>query len=69
MHRVHTCDVECNAHTQVGSTALIHAAASNHADCVRLLDESGADKNAEDNVRVGNVMCLCNTDCFRVTLT
>jgi ankyrin repeat protein len=30
---------------------LIHAAREGHADCVRLLLDAGADKNAQDTVR------------------
>lgn len=36
---------------QDGSTVLINAAANGHADCVRLLLESGADMEAKNNVR------------------
>jgi ankyrin repeat protein len=37
--------------TQGGETALICAAYEGHIDCVRLLVEAGADKNAKSNVR------------------
>ena len=37
--------------TQCGETALIAAAEWGRTDCVRLLLESGADKNARNNVR------------------
>ena len=37
---------------QDGSTALIHAAASGHADCALLLLDAGADRNIKNNVRV-----------------
>ena len=43
----------CQPLTQDGSTALICAAESGHADCVQLLLNAGADKNAKDEVRVG----------------
>jgi ankyrin repeat protein len=33
--------------------ALIYAAGNGHADCVRLLLDSGADSNARNKVRVG----------------
>ena len=33
--------------------ALMHAAAADHADCVRLLIDAGADKDAKSDVRVG----------------
>ena len=36
---------------QGGMTALLNAAAYNRADCVRLLLEFGADKDAKDIVR------------------
>jgi hypothetical protein len=36
---------------QRGATALIFAAVTGHADCVRLLLDAGADKNAKDKVR------------------
>ncbi len=39
-------------HVQGGGTALKTAAIYGHADCVRLLLDAGADKNAKDNVRV-----------------
>ena len=38
-------------YTQNGFTALILAAASGHVDCVRLLIDAGADKDAMDDVR------------------
>ncbi len=41
---------------QNGYTALIEAAHKGHADCVRLLIDAGADKDAKDEVRVGR--CL-----------
>jgi hypothetical protein len=41
--------------TQSGRTALIQAAQNGHTDCVRLLVQAGADKDAKDNVRVSLV--------------
>jgi ankyrin repeat protein len=38
-------------HMQAGSTALIRSAASGRAECVQLLLDAGADKNAKANVR------------------
>ena len=35
---------------QDGRTALIWAAIGGHADCVRLLLDAGADRNAQENV-------------------
>ena len=37
--------------SQDGATALIWAAEMGRADCVRLLIDAGADKDAENNVR------------------
>ncbi len=55
------CDLACmfDAHTraQSGYTALIRATENGHVDCVRLLLDAGADKNAKDVVR----------DCFAVS--
>ncbi len=39
-------------HSQVGRTALIWAAHNGQVNCVRLLMNGGADKNAQDKVRV-----------------
>ncbi len=39
------------ARAQDGWTALIWAAEKGHADCARLLLDSGADKEAKDKVR------------------
>ena len=39
--------------SQDGNTALILAAEQGHADCLRLLIDAGADKDAKDRVRVG----------------
>jgi hypothetical protein len=45
--------------TQHGSTALICASAKGHAACVRLLVKSGADKDAENNVRIRAATIAC----------
>jgi ankyrin repeat protein len=37
--------------SQNGYTALMHAAGFDRAECVRLLIDAGADKDAKDNVR------------------
>ena len=42
-----------SSHAQFGFTALIGAAGGGHSDCVRLLLDAGADKNATDEVRAG----------------
>ena len=39
-------------HAQNGKTALIQAALTGKADCVRILLDAGADKEAKDTVRV-----------------
>jgi hypothetical protein len=45
--------------SQYGYTALISAAGKGHADCVRLLLDAGADKNAFDKVRVDWFCRVC----------
>ncbi len=48
-----------HAHAQVGGTALIRAATQGHAECVRLLLDVGADKDAQDKVHFGSLFgCL-----------
>ena len=42
--------------SQDGDMALICAARNGRADCLRLLIDAGADKNARDNVRVGGLL-------------
>ncbi len=44
--------------SQVGWTALMDAAAYGHADCVRLLIDAGADKEAKSDVRVAAFLSL-----------
>jgi hypothetical protein len=60
---------------QDGYTALKGAAANGHADCVRLLIDAGADKDAKINVRVGRcfveapflfIFCSLSVFSFRV---
>ena len=41
---------------QTAFNALMSAASKGHTDCVRLLVEVGADTNAKDRVRAGDVM-------------
>ncbi len=43
------CGIFCQQ-AQIGRTALIWAAANDHADCVRLLLDAGADTNPIDRV-------------------
>ncbi len=44
---------------QCGDTALTRAAAKDHSDCLRLLLEAGADKDAKNEVRASKVPVLC----------
>jgi ankyrin repeat protein len=44
---------------QSGRTALIIAVMHGHADCVRLLIDAGADKDAKDMVRRRSLICCC----------
>ena len=68
------CDFDCgggggggglmatkHARAQKGLTALMWASAHGHADCVRLLLDAGADRDAVDNVRrlVISWTCFC----------
>jgi hypothetical protein len=43
--------------SKVGLTALMRATAEGHADCVRLLLDASADKEAKDNVRRRSLRC------------
>ena len=45
-------------------TALMSAAVEGHADCVRLLIDAGADKEAKDNVRVGRCLLIVAPYCL-----
>ena len=45
--------------TQGGSTALIRAAHEGRTDCVRLLLEAGAEKDAQNYVRAIKCCTLC----------
>ena len=40
--------------SQGGWTALLNAALHGHADCLKLLIDAGANKDAKDNVRDGH---------------
>jgi hypothetical protein len=42
---------------QDGSTALMNASWKGRADCVRLLIDAGADKEARNNVRGRSLLC------------
>ncbi len=42
---------------QWGNTALICAAENDHAACLRLLIDAGADKEAADDVRCRSLLC------------
>jgi hypothetical protein len=59
---------------QFGSTTLLMAAAKGHAQCVRLLVQSGANMDAKDRVRIVNLLRASSgrvglqksdDDCFR----
>jgi hypothetical protein len=52
--------------TQIGRTALIRAALHGKADCVRLLLEGRADKNAKDNVcdLLRKISCFFACGCY-----
>jgi hypothetical protein len=45
-------------------TALMMAARDGHANCVRLLVDAGADKDAKDKVRVSNGLVLASLRYF-----
>ncbi len=51
LYHLRRCRGAHTSQTQNGNTALIHAAWSGHSDCVRLLLESGVDKDVKNNVR------------------
>ena len=42
--------------SESGQTALLLAAGSGHTECVRLLIDAGADKNAKNNVRCRSLL-------------
>lgn len=48
-----------HARAQYGRTSLVFAAEKGHADCVRLLLDAGADKNAKDRVRRVGMPYMC----------
>jgi hypothetical protein len=48
----------CESNSQSGWTALINAGYMGRADCVRLLIDAGADKDARNNVRRRCLICL-----------
>ena len=45
--------------SQYGWTALIWAALKSHTDCLRLLIDAGANKDARDDVRCWSLLCCC----------
>ena len=49
---------------QNGDTALTAAAKNGHTDCVRLLLDGGADKEAKNNVRFSSQLCVFVLDVF-----
>ncbi len=51
-------------HAQTGYTALIYAAIEGRAECVRLLLDAGADKEAADEVRASrSAVCASGRAC------
>ncbi len=58
-------------HPKLGVTALIRAASLGHADCVRLLMDRGADKEAKDKNGMTALICAASSghaDCVRLLL-
>ncbi len=51
--------VGIHAHAQIGMTALMNSASGGHVDCMRVLLDAGADKEAKDNVRFVFVCNIC----------
>ena len=51
------CAAACAFDSQGGTTALIHAAVNGRAECVRLLIDAGADKEAKNDVRRRSLLC------------
>ncbi len=65
------CDAfesDCEFNAQGGLVALICAAASGRTDCVRLLIDAGANKEAKNNVRVAHWHCLLLVSFFPSSL-
>ncbi len=50
MRSIDDCDVVYLLEIQDGDTALICAASNGHTECMRLLVEAGADKDAKSTV-------------------
>jgi hypothetical protein len=72
----------CESDAQNGSTVMMIASENGRADCVRLLIDVGADKEAKDDVRVGRFFVeapsyflapccifICNFVLFSIYLT
>ena len=55
-YKFESFDINHASQTQKGRTALLHSALNGESDCVRLLVEAGADKEAKDSVR--DVLCF-----------
>lgn len=52
------CACGDDSHTQNGETSLFRAALDNNEDCVRLLLDAGADKDAKNLVRFPSLLFL-----------
>ncbi len=65
---MHTFCIFANypAKTQDGNNTLVYTAGNGHTDCVRMLLEGGADKDAKTSVRDINKGSLRHHECFYV---
>jgi ankyrin repeat protein len=58
----------CESDSQSGWTALINAGYMGHAECVRLLIDAGANKDARNNVRRRCLICVSRLSHFSYEL-
>jgi hypothetical protein len=56
------------SYAQDGRTALMRAANNGHADCVRLLLDAGANKNAKDRVCVVGLASFVRVACVLISM-
>ncbi len=61
-------NTRARARAQFGQTALILAAGEGHVNCVRLLLDAGADKEAKNVVRAMLLSGTCSVHCFVVCI-